>query len=82
MAKVGEACVRVVKSGDGHAMAETHPDPHAYPALYQLRTQMERRGYTCTLTEQALTVVAPVDHGPRLADVITCRARTDDGGRG
>lgn len=65
-------------------MTETHPThnpAHDYPALYQLTTQMRLRGYTCQVDEHSLTVIAPVDHGPRLADVITVRPRAVDGGR-
>lgn len=71
----------MAKPGYGHAMAETPLDPHAYPALYLLRTQMQTRGYTCHLDSETLTVVAPVSDGPRLADEIVCKPRQRDDGR-
>ncbi|WP_147339667.1 hypothetical protein [Actinomadura spongiicola] len=42
---------------------------------------MAAKGFAVELSGYVLTVVAPVDHGPRFMEEVTCRPRRDDGNR-
>jgi hypothetical protein len=62
-------------------MTISETPPLADERLAVLRTVLAARGFQVELTPDGLTVVAPVDHGPRLGDAITCRGRDSDGGK-
>jgi hypothetical protein len=55
--------------------------PEARDRLAALRERLAVCGYVVELDEAGLSVVAPVDHGMRLADKITVRPRPSDGDR-